>query len=40
MRLILLGDTCNVTFAMQKLGIKQENSVFEWHFSKDFDDMY
>ena len=34
-----MGDTCNLTFAMQRLGIKQENSVFEWHFSKDFNDI-
>jgi hypothetical protein len=38
-KLILLGQTCNVTFATKKLKINKESGIFEWVFSIDFDDI-
>jgi hypothetical protein len=38
-KLILLGSTCNVTFATKKLNINKESGVFEWLFSLNFDDI-
>jgi hypothetical protein len=38
-KLILLGQTCNITFATKKLKINKESGIFEWVFSIDFDDI-
>ena len=38
-KLILLGSTCNVTFATKKLNINKESGVFEWLFSFNFNDI-
>lgn len=39
MIIIPLGCDCNISFKLQKLGIKQENSIFEWWASTNLKDV-
>lgn len=38
-RIIVLGEACNITFELERLGLRGPSSIFEWHVSKDFDDV-
>ena len=39
MKIILLGHDCTISFLMEKLKLKQESSLFEWHNTHHFKDI-
>ena len=40
MIIIPIGSCCEVTYKTEKLEIKNERSLFEWHFSFNFKDIF
>lgn len=38
-RIIVLGEACNITFELERHGLRGPSSIFEWHVIKDFDDV-
>jgi hypothetical protein len=38
-RIIVLGEACNITFELERLGLRGPSSLFEWHVSHNFDDV-